>query len=72
MAKRVGAPSGPHEFVAPEDSRLGLALAGGGSLSGATQSGAQFAMADATLRSQRCALPGCGKLRTDPIHEPED
>jgi hypothetical protein len=72
MPIRVSAPSGPHAFVAPEDSRLGMALSGGGSISGANQAGAQMAIAGATVRSQQCVLPGCGKLPTDPIHQPED
>jgi hypothetical protein len=59
--------SGAHAFVAPPDARSGLAL-------GATQPGFQMtapmAVADASTREARCALPGCGKPRHDLIHWP--
>ena len=63
--------SGPHEFVEPDDPRMGLAL-GAGSMSGEYgPSVAQISVAGATLREPRCAMPGCGRLRDDPIHEVE-
>ncbi len=63
--------SGPHPFVEPPDSRLGLAIGAGQSAS-QLQSAASALVAGATVRPARCALPGCGKLRDDPIHWPAD
>jgi hypothetical protein len=42
---------------------------------GATTSGSQASMWATTtsnLRATRCALPGCGLPRQDPIHAPSD
>jgi hypothetical protein len=70
--ERLGGTSGPHRFVEPEDSRLGLAM------SAARAPGSSFsssvAMTDASVRARgaRCAMPGCGKTRDDPIHLPPD
>jgi hypothetical protein len=69
-AARSMGPSGPHPFVRPDDSRLGLALSAAGTPG--LQMGSRLALADASVRAPeaRCALGGCGKLREDPIHRP--
>ena len=61
--------SGPHEFVEPEDPRLGISL-GTGQQSGRSSSVGMAILAEASTRAPRCALPGCGKERQDPIHWP--
>jgi hypothetical protein len=70
--ERPGGTSGPHRFVEPEDSRLGLAM----SAARAPGSGwaPSVAMTDASVRAgdARCALPGCGRRHDDPIHLPPD
>ena len=68
-SKRAGGPSGPHQFVEPDDPRSGLAL---GAAQASLQVGPAIALADASLREVRCAQPGCSKLRADPIHEVAD
>ncbi len=65
-SKRAAGPSGPHRFVEPDDPRSGLAP---GASQASLQLGPAIALADATLRKVRCALPGCSKPRQDPIHE---
>lgn len=67
--KSLPGPSGPHPFVEPKDARSGLAL---GAMQGGLQMAAPMALADASLQSARCALPGCDKARQDPIHWPAD
>ena len=64
-----GDPKRPHLFQETNDPGVG-AFASGGS----TQSGSQINMLATTtssLRASRCALPGCGQPRHDPIHAPE-
>jgi hypothetical protein len=68
-SKRSAGSSGPHRFVEPDDPRSGLAL---GAAQASLQIGPAIALADASLRAVRCALPGCGKPRPDPIHEVAD
>ncbi len=63
---RSPGPSGPHRFVEPDDTRTGLAL---GALQPNLQLGPALAVTDASLREARCAMPGCGKVREDPIHD---
>jgi hypothetical protein len=60
-------PSAPHEFVPPPDVRSALAL---GSTQPDTQIGPAIAVTAASVRDDHCALPGCGKSREDPIHQP--
>ncbi len=64
--------SGPHEFVPPHDPRLGLAFAAGAGQEGQLSSSGALLVAGATVREQRCAMTGCGKLREDPIHWPQE
>ncbi len=63
--------SGPHPFVEPEDPRLGLALSGNLNF-GQMGPSAGLLVAGVTNREPRCGLPGCSKLRTDPIHWPAE
>ncbi len=70
--ERLGGSSGPHRFVEPEDNRLGLAMSAARAPgSGWSQS---VAMTDASVRAgdARCAMPGCGRTRKDPIHDPAE
>jgi hypothetical protein len=62
-------PSGKHPFVAPGDSRSGLA---GASVQGGLQQASPLAVTAASLRVARCAMKGCGKARHDAIHELAD
>ena len=61
--------SGPHQFVPPEDSRITLALQATNpdysQVSAAT-------VANASLRPVSCAVPGCGKPKSDRIHWMDD
>jgi hypothetical protein len=57
-----------HEFVETDDPGLGAAASGSAFRS--TNAPNVLAVTAAFLRSTRCALPGCGKERHDPIHTP--
>ena len=63
--------SGPHAFAEPEDPRLGLALSGNLNF-GQMGPSAGLLVAGVTNRAARCALPGCGRVRSDPIHWPAE
>jgi len=63
-------PSGPHHFVDSENVRTALALTS----TGVEQMVSEATVANASIRASRCAVPGCGRPREDPIHwlsEPE-
>jgi len=63
-------PRRPHPFVETNDPGVGAFASGG-----ATTSGSQVSMVSTaanSLRAMRCAYPGCGKSREDPIHAPTD
>jgi hypothetical protein len=47
-------------------------MAAGSGMSGRSGGETQLAVTAAVLRATRCGLPGCGKAREDPIHEPEE
>ena len=64
-------PGRPHAFVETSDSGIG-AMAAGSGMSGRSGGETQLAVTAAVLRATRCGLPGCGKAREDPIHEPEE
>lgn len=66
---RTAVTSGPHPFVKPDDSRLGLAMAAS---QPDLQMGPGLAVADASVRASRCAMAGCGKDRADAIHHLPD
>ena len=70
--ERLGGTSGPHRFVEPEDNRLGLAMSA--ARAPGSGWGRSVAMTDATVRARdaRCAMPGCGRPREDPLHIPPD
>jgi len=58
--------SGPHEFVEPEQPIFGM-FVGGARSAGAP--GALGGILTAGPRGRlRCAMPGCNKVRGDPIH----
>jgi hypothetical protein len=60
----------PHVFLPVHDAGLGTGLAGLGSRDSGFP--AQIAITDRYLRTSACAVPGCGKDRDDPIHEPAE
>jgi len=63
-------PTRPHMFRETNDPGV-VAFAGGGS----TESGSQVNMLVTTtkaLRASRCAVPGCGRTRADPIHAADE
>jgi hypothetical protein len=62
--------SGPHPFVEPSDARMGLAL--GGPLSLEAPTAMTSLVAAHSLGRDRCASPGCGKSREDPLHWPAE
>ena len=62
--------SGPHPYVEPSDVRLGLALGGPMSLEAPTAM--TSLVAAHSVGRDRCASPGCGKPREDPIHWPAE
>lgn len=63
--------SGPHGFVEPPDPRFGIAL-GAGQASGRSSVLGMGILTGFSVQPARCALPGCGKERQDPVHWPED
>lgn len=63
-------PNEPHEFRPVRDAGMGTGLASLGSREGGGPS--PIAMTSRYLRMSACAVPGCGKDRDDPIHEPAE
>lgn len=60
-----------HAFVETNDPGIVAAASGGYRVAGEQVS--MLGVTTASLRTTRCALPGCGKERHDPIHSaPED
>jgi hypothetical protein len=63
-------PKESHAFVETNDPGLGAVVAGSAFQS--TNTANVLGATTAFLRSTRCALPGCGKERHDPIHAQDD
>ncbi|MBI3749647.1 MAG: hypothetical protein HY262_12505 [Chloroflexi bacterium] len=59
-----------HRFVEIDDPGMGAAASGSAFRS--TDAPNILGVTTAFLRSSRCAMPGCGKERHDPIHAPAD
>lgn len=59
-------PAQPHEFAAVRDPGIAAVASGGGQLG--YGSAGPAATTGAYQRSLRCAVPGCGRERSDPIH----
>ena len=59
-------PSGHHDFVEPEDPRLGLAIS---TVKGWAQP-PMMMVADYSLREPHCRV--CQKVESDPVHLPPD
>jgi hypothetical protein len=62
-------PGKPHQFRRIDDPGLGALAAGGGQ---GTPGASPFTMVMATdnyIRKARCGVPGCGRERSDPIHQ---
>ena len=64
-------PRRPHAFLETNDAGVGAMSAGSG-MSGRSGGESQLAVTAAVLRATRCAVPGCGKSREDPIHGVEE
>ena len=65
------APARAHAFQETNDAGLAAFASGGSGYSGSEAN--MLAVTTGYLRATRCALPGCGKPRQDPIHAaPED
>lgn len=62
-------PHEAHRFVEPEETRAALSVS---AVQPDFQMVSQMAVANASLRDALCALPGCGNLRDDPIHWPNE
>lgn len=62
-------PRSPHEFRPIEDFGIAAAAASGSSTVGRGQIGG-IVMTDNFIRKSGCGMPGCGKPRHDPIHQP--
>jgi hypothetical protein len=70
MTRRESTDPRPDAFEETNDPGAGAFASGG-----ATTSGSQVSMVSTaanSLRAMRCAYPGCGKSREDPIHAPAD
>ena len=63
-------PKRPHAFHETNDPGVGAYASGGATTSGSQAS--MWATTTSNLRATRCALPGCGLPRQDPIHAPSD
>ena len=75
MAKQArrsdDAPARAHPFQETNDAGLSVMASWSGGYSGTQAS--MLAVTTGFLRATRCAVPGCGKPRQDPIHAaPED
>jgi hypothetical protein len=64
-------PNQPHDFVQPEETRSGDAVLSQ-RMPSSMQMISAIAVAGASIRAIHCALPGCEKLRDDPIHLPSE
>jgi hypothetical protein len=60
----------PHEFRPIEDAGLATGLGTVSRMAGSQI--AMLAMTDRYMRTSACDVPGCGKERDDPIHEPAE
>jgi hypothetical protein len=58
-----------HEYVKIDDPGI-VAMASGGPFTATDVN--MIAATSSYLRSTRCAAPGCGKPREDPVHAPPD
>jgi hypothetical protein len=62
-------PGTPHVFHAIDDPGLGAVAAGGAQWDQGYGLMTQVATTDNYMRKSRCGVPGCGRERTDPIHQ---
>jgi hypothetical protein len=63
---RTGDPARSHPFRETDDPGIVPAASAGGNYQGAQAN--SWAVTTAALRGTRCAMPGCGRERHDPIH----
>ena len=63
-------PGTPHTFRQIDDSGI-AALAAGGAFAGGGEYGGltQVTTTDNFIRKSRCGVPGCGRERSDPLHQ---
>jgi hypothetical protein len=62
-------PGTPHAFRDIDDIGLAAIAAGGSQWDQASGSLAQVKTTDNFIRKSRCGVPGCGRERSDPIHQ---
>lgn len=62
--------SEPHAFRPVHDAGLGTGLSSMSGVQGDVSP--PLAMTGGYLRALRCDVPGCGKDRNDPVHEPAE
>lgn len=63
-------PTRNHPYVEINDPGVGAVASGSGNYGGNLMG--TLGMTTAFLRSTRCAMPGCGKERHDPVHSDAD
>ena len=65
-------PGTRHAFRRIDDPGLAAVAAGGSQWEMGYGSATHVATTDNYIRKSRCGVPGCGRERSDPIHEVED
>jgi hypothetical protein len=65
-------PGTPHAFRPIDDAGLGFLAAGGVQPDRGSGQFTMVAMTDNYIRKSRCGVPGCGRERSDPIHQVQD
>jgi hypothetical protein len=66
----IADPTRDHSYVEINDPGVGAVSSGSGKYGGNLMG--TLGMTTAFLRSTRCAMPGCGKERHDPVHTNAD
>ena len=66
----IADPAREHPYVEINDPGVGAVSSGSGNYGGNLMG--TLGMTTAYLRSTRCAVPGCGKERHDPVHSNGD
>ena len=69
LRRRDPDPGTAHEFRQIDDPGLGAIAAGGTQFEQGYGSIGQLVTTDNFIRKSRCGVPGCGRERSDPIHQ---
>lgn len=64
-------PNAPHSFRSNDDPGMGAAAVRSAGGRGGQALGMNVAITGNYARELRCAVPGCGRDRDDPLHFPE-